>query len=106
MTRWSACRALRARRRRLARRIEGQRAGYGAHLVALKHHERGRYCRTYNEVPANRERLLFRSSEEESALTQTVRRTPGWQHLAPIWREHRDAAGSPFRNLSGLVLVA
>ena len=39
------CRALRARRRRPARLIEGRRAGDGAHLVALEHHERGRYSR-------------------------------------------------------------
>ncbi|HEX6506034.1 MAG TPA: hypothetical protein VF221_00225, partial [Chloroflexota bacterium] len=36
-------RALRARHRRLARCYEEQRAGDGAHLTALEHHERGRY---------------------------------------------------------------
>ena len=44
MTRWSATRTLRARRRRPARLNEGRRAGDGAHLIALEHHERGRYC--------------------------------------------------------------
>jgi hypothetical protein len=39
-------RAVRARRLRLARLIEGRRAGNGAHLVTLEHHERGRYSGT------------------------------------------------------------
>jgi glycosyltransferase involved in cell wall biosynthesis len=42
MTRWLACRALRASRRRLAPRIKG-RADDGAHHIVLKRHERGRY---------------------------------------------------------------
>jgi len=36
-------RSRRSRIRRLARFIEEQRAGDGAHLITLEHHERGRY---------------------------------------------------------------
>jgi hypothetical protein len=63
MTRWSALRALPARRRRLARHIEEQRAGDGAHLIALEHHERGRYCKK----PAKRHKTASRRNVETYA---------------------------------------
>ena len=111
MTRWSATRTLRARRRRPARLNEGRRAGDGAHLIALEHHERGRYSRAAKQLspkeatdephrpperpPLDDDTRPSSGAVDDDSAGLSVRCAREW--LAR-YREHGEAGLSPIRS--------